>query len=71
MCMTSFYSDVHDQLPPPSENLRKILFRFGTRVVYSERIYLHARAFLVALENYSGWPGELSWLARGVKLKQL
>src|ERR1700733_11929216 len=23
------------------------------------------------MENYSGWLGELSWLARGVKLKQL
>ena len=23
------------------------------------------------LENYSGWPGELSWLARGIELKQL
>ena len=52
MCTTSFH--------PPSENLRKILFRFGTRVVCSERICLHARAFLVALENRLGWPGESS-----------
>src|SRR6266567_8572828 len=26
----------------------------------SERMWLHARTILVALENYSGWPGELS-----------
>ena len=37
----------------------------------SERLWLHARTILVALENYSGWPGELSWLARGVVMKQL
>ena len=61
MCTTSFH--------PPSENLRKILFRFGTRVVCSERICLHARAFLVALENRLGWPGESPQLARRIKLK--
>ena len=27
----------------------------------SERLWLHARAFLVTLENRLGWPGELSW----------
>ena len=37
----------------------------------SERLWLHLRTILVALENYSGWPKELSWLARGVGLKQL
>src|SRR6266568_644063 len=26
----------------------------------SERLWLHARTILVALENYSGWPGELN-----------
>ena len=34
----------------------------------SEWLWLHAKTILVALENYSGWLGELSWLARGVEL---
>ena len=33
---------------------------------YSERMCLYARTILVALENDSGWLGELSWLARGI-----
>ena len=57
------YSYVHDQLPPPSS---KSLFRYGTRACSiahsncSERLWLYARAILVALENYSGWLGELN-----------
>ena len=27
---------------------------------YSERMCLHARTFLVAMENRLGWPGELN-----------
>jgi len=27
---------------------------------YSERLWLHAKTILVALENYSGWLGELN-----------
>ena len=27
----------------------------------SERLWLHARTFLVALENRVGWPGESNW----------
>jgi len=34
------------------------------------QFWLPWRIILVALENCSGSPGELSWLARGVELKQ-
>ena len=69
MCMTGF-------TPPP---LAKIYFATVHELaqppptIYSncsERLWLYARAILVALENYSGCPGELFWLARGVKSKQ-
>jgi hypothetical protein len=69
------YSDVHDQLPPPPfSECSKILNSVRASNLASscsERLWLHARTILVAMENYSGWLGELSWLARGVELKQL
>ncbi len=69
MCMTSF-------TPPP---LAKFYFATVRGLAQSpptvhsncsERLWLHARTVLVAMGNYSGCPGELSWLARGVELKQ-
>jgi len=66
MCTTSFH--------PPFGERSKILHSVRASNLAnncSERLWLHARTFLVALENYSGWLGELSRLARGVELKQL
>ena len=65
MCMTSF--------PSLQQNLISLGYDFvlSPPTVHSncsKRLWLHARAVLVTLENYSGWPGELSWLARGVEL---
>ena len=67
MCMTSFH-------PPFSEgskilnSVRASNLAWLPPTVYSncsERLWLHARAVLVAMENYSGWPGEsnseLAW----------
>jgi hypothetical protein len=72
MFTTSFtpplYSSVHDQLPPPfgeiSNSLRASNLAWLPPTVhsnYSERLWLHARAFLVALGNRPGWPGELKF----------
>ena len=63
---------MHDQLPPPFSECSKILNSVRASSLassYSERPWLHARTILVAMENYSGWLGELSWLARGAELK--
>ena len=66
MCTTSFH--------PPFSECSKILNSVRVSNLASscsERLWLHARTILVAIENYSSWLGELSWLARGVELKQL
>ena len=53
------YSHVHD-------SLKKVSFaRVWNR---SERLWLHARTVLVALENYPGCPRELFWLPWGIVL---
>jgi hypothetical protein len=67
MGKSSTYSQLHDQLHPVRRELRD--FKFGTRIQfrliatnvggsYSERLWLHARTSLVAVENPLGWPGE-------------
>jgi hypothetical protein len=66
MCTTSSH--------PPFGERSKILHSVRASNLASncsERLWLPARTILVALENYFGWLGELSWLARGVELKQL
>jgi hypothetical protein len=59
------YSLLHDQLHPPlwrdSNSLRASNFAWLPPTVHSncsERLWLHARTFLVAMENRPGWPGE-------------
>lgn len=66
ICMTSFHPSL------AKLNLARDLASSPPTVYsnYSERLRLHARTVLVALEHYSSWPGELSWLAKGVDLKQ-
>jgi len=60
-----FYSSGHDQLHPPL--WQKYYFATVRGLAKSpptvhsncsERMCLHARTFLVALENHLGWPGE-------------
>src|ERR1700723_533706 len=68
MCTTSFYSQLHDQLHPPFSERSEILnsvrasnFAWLPPAVHSncsERLWLHARTLLVALENRVGWPGD-------------
>ena len=66
---------MHDQLHPPP--LAKKYFATVRGLAKSpptvhsncsERMCLYARTFLVALENYSGYLGELFWLPWGIVL---
>jgi hypothetical protein len=53
------YSLVHDQLPPPLwRALQNFKFAWLPPTVHSNCSELHARTFLVALENHLGWLGE-------------
>jgi len=57
LCTTSFH--------PPFSECSKILNSVRASNLASncsERLWLHARTILVAMENYSGWLGELSFL---------
>ena len=62
--------DVYNQLYPPSSKRCEILnslrvsnlarLPLAVYSTYSERLWLQARTFLVALENRLSWPGELN-----------
>ena len=63
MCTTSFHPPLEKYYFASVLELAKSL-----PTVCSERMCLHARAFLVALEKRLGWQGETPWLAGRIAL---